>query len=73
MAIWFKQRDSKETRKYEACKEYVTYGQFYDWYSHPALSNLIKREKPLIICTKCTKRETGGKKLYKKLLEVKQV
>tara|TARA_Y100000401_G_scaffold55907_1_gene44275 strand:+ start:18996 stop:19205 length:210 start_codon:yes stop_codon:yes gene_type:complete len=68
--LWLKQRDSKEHRQCETCKN-VAYGQYYYWYSHPALGNIVDRE-PLVICSKCTRRE-AGKNYYKKLIEEKQL
>ena len=68
MALWFKQRDNKEYRDCECCKD-VGWGQFYIWHCHPALP--ADRE-PLIICTKCTKRELGKKK-FKVLKELGKI
>ena len=60
MAKWLEPRGRKESRPCECCKEYRMGGQFYDWHSHPALSSTHVRE-PIIICTKCAKREGATK------------
>ena len=58
MALWFRQRDRKESRSCQTCREYKMGGQFYDWYGHPALSHTYSMGV-LVMCTKCAKRELG--------------
>jgi|TARA_B100001250_G_scaffold174710_1_gene150268 hypothetical protein len=62
MAKWFEARGRKESRSCETCKEYKMGGQFYDWYGHPAFPF---KDNKLVICTNCTKRETGRKGFIK--------
>jgi len=66
--VWLQQRDKKESSRCECCKVYVMGGQFYWWHSHPALPQ--KHFEPMLICSKCAKREAGVKG-FKKLKEEK--
>ena len=36
-------------------------GQFYEWYSHPALSGVLGNNLNGIICSSCAQREAGSR------------
>ena len=60
MQKWLSPRDKKETRACFSCKDYKVRAQFYYWYSHPALTNVLGNNLNGIICSNCAKREAGS-------------
>ena len=61
MERWLSPRDKKETRTCFSCGSYKMRAQFYDWYSHPALVNVLGNKLNGIICSNCAKREAGSR------------
>ena len=61
MGKWLSPRDRKETRACFSCGTYKMRAQFYDWYSHPALSDALGNELNGIICSNCARREAGSR------------
>ena len=61
MGKWLLPRDRKEARTCFSCGDYKMRAQFYDWYSHPALTNVLGNKLNGIICSNCAKREAGSK------------
>ena len=61
MAKWLLLRDKKETRTCFSCNTYKMRAQFYDWYSHPAITNILGNKLNGIICSNCAKREAGSR------------
>ena len=61
MEKWLLPRDKKETRTCFSCGVYKMRAQFYNWYSHPALANVLGNKLNGIICSNCAKREAGLK------------
>ena len=60
MEKWLLRRDKKETRACFSCSTYKMKGQFYEWYSHPALKTILGNNLIGIICSNCAKREAGS-------------
>ena len=61
MEKWLLPRGKKETRACFSCSAYKMRAQFYNWYSHPALTNVLGNKLNGIICSNCAKREAGSK------------
>ena len=60
MEKWLLPRDKKETRACFSCGTYKMKARFYEWYSHPALANILGNNLNGIICSSCAKREAGS-------------
>ena len=61
MAKWLSRRDKKETRTCFSCSVYKMRAQFYEWYSHPSIENILGNKLNGIICSNCAKREAGSR------------
>ena len=61
MEKWLLLRDKKETRTCFSCGSYKMRAQFYDWYSHPALTSVLGNKLNGIICSNCARREAGSR------------
>ena len=67
MDKWLEPVGKKQYRQCDACKK-SSFCVFFLWYSHPSLSKFHVRD-PLIVCTRCCKREAGDDYYKKKLKE----
>tara|TARA_Y100000310_G_C20018265_1_gene506192 strand:- start:276 stop:491 length:216 start_codon:yes stop_codon:yes gene_type:complete len=61
MERWLSLRGKKETRTCFSCGSSKMTAQFYDWYSHPALTSILGNNLNGIICSNCARREAGSK------------
>ena len=61
MGKWLLPRDKKETRTCFSCGSYKMRGQFYEWYTHPALQSTLGGKLNGIICSNCARREAGSR------------
>ena len=61
MGKWLLPRGKKETRTCFSCGIHKMRAQFYDWYSHPALTSVLGNKLNGIICSNCARREAGSR------------